>query len=249
MTFKTQNRILKPFLGAITISAYSLCEGNLVPRISPVLSFVWSIRRVQKKYQHTNQVNRKHDNHCSSFYFSKAKCRVRYSDPCFLNWDEIFFPLFQRSEKQGSEFRTLAFWSEMKYFFHYFIGAKSKGPKFGSLLFKHRFLFTISAERKARVQNSDPCSLKKDEVFFPLLPREAKSKGSDPCFRKRDCFMPCFITSAEWKAKAQIPDPWFPNKKKKCVSNVVFWGTNLAVRRKWKRLNSLKRSFLHIRQF
>ena len=250
MTFKTQNRILKPFLGAITISAYSLCEGNLVPRINAVLiiSFVWSIRRVQNKYQQTKQVNRKHDNHCYSFYFSEAKCkgpifgpllselrwnifstvseerkaRVRISDPCFLIRDEIFF--------------------------HYFSGAKSKGPKFGSLLFKHRFLFTILAERKARVQNSDPCFLKKDEVFFPLLPREAKSKGSDPCFRKRDCFMPCFITSAEWKAKAQIPDPWFPNKKKKCVSNVVFWGTNLAVRRKWKRVNSLKRSFLHIRQ-
>ena len=67
----------------------------------------------------------------------------------------------------------------MKYFFHYFSGAKSKGPKLGSLLFKHRFLFTISAERKARVQNSDSCFLNKDEMCFPLFPREAKSKGPE----------------------------------------------------------------------
>ena len=66
----------------------------------------------------------------------------------------------------------------------YFSGAKSKGPKFGSLLFKHRYLFTISAEGKARVQNSDPCFLNKDEIFFPLLPR-----GKE--------IMPFFIISAE----------------------------------------------------
>ena len=127
---KHKTEILKPFLGAITISAYSLCERNRVPRINAVLSFVWSIRRVQNKYQQTKQVNRKHDNHCYSFYFREAKCkgpifgpllselrwnifstiseerkaRVRISDPYFLIRDEIFFPLPPREAKSKGLF-------------------------------------------------------------------------------------------------------------------------------------------------
>ena len=89
---------------------------------------------------------------------------------------KYFFHYFRGAKSKGPN-SDPCFLIRDEIFFHYFSGAKSKGPTFGSFVFKHRFLFTISAERKARVQNSDPCFLKKDKVFFPLLPREAKSKG------------------------------------------------------------------------